>query len=526
MDNEHLIIRPENGGILDVLRFLFFSRKGHSFIDYLEHVEDRNDTFDRRWFITVSILARKFLHLVAKPMAFVGACMEFMLNLFSNNGGLRGIMFRVLTGRGMIKPQRNSETFISAIGHLDLRMDLDKGEINALDHHHGVNGDYNGGTDLIHVGSRYLADICIMASKLAYENELVIRNVVANRWKMHFVEFLDGWNYYLAKKTTEAFIFCDKPVDAKLVVVAFRGTDPFDADDWSTDLDFSWYKMGSIGKVHVGFLEAMGLANRCDEEILKTHLDLKREDVNQDRDIAGLPEEYATEDQEKPLAYYAIRRKLSGLLEEHKNAKFVVTGHSLGGALAVLFPAILILHKQTQLMEKLLAVYTFGQPRIGDKEFGNSMNIKLNEPVTRYLRVVYSNDMVPRMPFDNKLFLFKHFGVCLYYNSCYKEKTVEEEPNRNFSIWYCIPNMVTAMWELVHSLIMGYTRGKDFKEGWFALLFRCIGIAIPGLSAHCPVNYVNAIRVGPAHIDTNLAVTGGYSNASERLEDQKLTPNP
>ena len=83
----------------------------------------------------------------------------------------------------MIIPQRNSETFISAIGHLDLRMDLDTREINALGHH-GVNGSYSGGTGLIQVGSRYLADVCIMASKLAYENELVIRNVVAKRWKV------------------------------------------------------------------------------------------------------------------------------------------------------------------------------------------------------------------------------------------------------------------------------------------------------------------------------------------------------
>jgi hypothetical protein len=75
-------------------------------------------------------------------------------------------------------------------------------------------------------------------------------------------------------------------------------------------------------------------------------------------------------------------------------------------------------------MENLLAVYTFGQPRIGDKEFGEFMNMKLNKPVTRYLRVVYCNNLFPRMPYDGKLFMFKHFGVCLYYNSCYKEKVL------------------------------------------------------------------------------------------------------
>ena len=85
---------------------------------------------------------------------------------------------------------------------------------------------------------------------------------------------------------------------------------------------------------------------------------------------------------------------------------------------------------------------------------------------------------------------------------------MEEEPNRNFSISYIVPNMINAIWELVHSLIMGYTREEDFKRGWFSLLFRSIGIFLPGVSAHCPVNYVNAIRRGTALIHRDLAVTG------------------
>eukprot|EP00253_Pinus_taeda_P002702 PITA_02702 len=494
MVNDYVILHHERGGFLDVLPHGGAQR----FIEYSEHATHLADTLYSHWIITVAILLIKFLHLISKPMSRVGFCIEFLLNLLSHNGGFLGIIFRVLTGRGIIIPQRNSETFRSVIGHLDPRLDLDKREITVL------NGDCNSGTSLIQVGSKYCADVCVMASKLAYENELFIRNVVTKRWKMHFVEFFNCWNYLLGRKSTQAFIFCDKPVDAKLVVVAFRGTEPFDADDWITDFDFSWYKMGSIGKIHVGFLEAMGLANRCDQQILKTHLELKREDLNQDH-----------EDEKKPLAYYAIRRRLSTLLEEHKDAKFILTGHSLGGALAILFPAILLLHKKTELMEKLLAVYTFGQPRVGDREFKDFMNMNLNAPVTRYLRMVYCNDMIPRIPYDDEALLFKHCGVCLYYNSCYKEKTVEEVPNRNFSMLYYIPSMITAIWEVVQSLIMRYTKGKDFREGWFALLFRFMGIFLPGISAHNPLNYVNAIRLGPAPILRDLTVTGGC------MEDEK-----
>ena len=87
--------------------------------------------------------------------------------------------------------------------------------------------------------------------------------------------------------------------------VAFRGTGPFDADDWITDFDLSWYKMGSIEKIHVGFLEAMGLADHSIKHIFDTLT------ANHDHDNAQLPDEYATEDEGKPLAYYAIRKKLS-----------------------------------------------------------------------------------------------------------------------------------------------------------------------------------------------------------------------
>ena len=97
----------------------------------------------------------------------------------------------------------------------------------------------------------------------------------------------------------------------------------------------------------------------------------------------------------------------------------MVTGHSLGGALAVLFQAILFMHKEETLLEKLLAVYTFGQPRVGDEVFAKFMNKNLNDPVPRYFRIVWE-----RLPFDDDIFQYKHFGVCLYYNSCYHEKVL------------------------------------------------------------------------------------------------------
>lgn len=78
-------------------------------------------------------------------------------------------------------PQRGSETFISTIGHIDGRIDLYKGKSEGdVD----FNGSVSEETRLrVELGNRALMDLCIMASKLAYENAKVIRNVVVYHWK-------------------------------------------------------------------------------------------------------------------------------------------------------------------------------------------------------------------------------------------------------------------------------------------------------------------------------------------------------
>ncbi|XP_052181774.1 triacylglycerol lipase OBL1 [Diospyros lotus] len=512
----YLIVRPENGGIRDLFKLLVSPDYGGSAAKFLESsdedaVADESSgggavAADHRWVIFVSILVRKIIAVFGKPMEWTGYFFEFLLNLLAGNAGLSGLLWNLLRGK-VVMPQRGSETFISAIGHLDRRIDLYKSNSLA----EGT-GDPAFGERVLQVdiGNGSLLDLCMMASKLAYENAKVIKNVVNHHWKMHFVDFYNCWNDYQKERSTQVFILCDKRKDANLILISFRGTEPFDADDWSTDFDYSWYEIPELGKVHMGFLEALGLGNRADTSTFNKLLQPEdtRFSSSNGLDLRAHPSEYSEGlvlNGEKPLipqmaemsAYFAVKSKLKVLLNEHKTAKFIVTGHSLGGALAVLFPTVLVLHEERELMQRLLGVYTYGQPRVGNRQLGRSMEAHLGNPIPRYFRVVYCNDLVPRLPYDDKTFRYKHFGKCLYYNSLYVEQQVDEEPNRNyFGIRYMIPEHLIAVWELIRSVIIGYTHGPEYKEGWISILLRIAGLVMPGISAHSPTNYVNSIRLG------------------------------
>ncbi|GGL65517.1 hypothetical protein GCM10010129_06360 [Streptomyces fumigatiscleroticus] len=93
---------------------------------------------------------------------------------------------------------------------------------------------------------------------------------------------------------------------------------------------------------------------------------------------------------------------------------FFVTGHSLGGALAVLAAcelfddslSLLPQELRTHLRAAFRGLYTFGQPMVGDQAFADHFQERVGGMTFRH---VYQYDLVPRFP-PRTAGDFAHFG--------------------------------------------------------------------------------------------------------------------
>ncbi|MBR8837491.1 MAG: dynamin family protein [Stigonema ocellatum SAG 48.90 = DSM 106950] len=95
--------------------------------------------------------------------------------------------------------------------------------------------------------------------------------------------------------------------------------------------------------------------------------------------------------------YYSEIEKIIEIKNNNKNLRLLLTGHSLGGAIAILMA--------TRFSPSIVeAVYTYGAPRVGDEVF-----VKSYKPL--HYRVEYGNDIVPHLPLNyNVIRLFVNNG--------------------------------------------------------------------------------------------------------------------
>jgi len=109
-------------------------------------------------------------------------------------------------------------------------------------------------------------------------------------------------------------------------------------------------------------------------------------------------------------AYKSVRDELLKYVRESGAKEIWCFGHSLGGAMATLasvdfqynFPGVQV------------KVVTFGSPRVGNSQFEKSFRHRVPD----YIRIVNSNDLVPRLP--PQLFNYSHVGEYLHVGSTYR----------------------------------------------------------------------------------------------------------
>lgn len=118
-----------------------------------------------------------------------------------------------------------------------------------------------------------------------------------------------------------------------------------------------------------------------------------------------------------------VNESISDLVRKYPAYDVVVTGHSLGGALASLAAMSLVYQKLVP--GSKMALYTYGLPRVGDKTYALSHD-KL---VTNSWRVVHYRDIVSHVPFCNL-----PSGCSVHSNGPYHHGTEIFYPEKNMSL--------------------------------------------------------------------------------------------
>jgi triacylglycerol lipase len=176
---------------------------------------------------------------------------------------------------------------------------------------------------------------------------------------------------FFSKHSTQCFIASND----QFAIVAFRGSEGWKLNetfdprralaDWTTDFDIRLSDWFRGGRVHRGFKDAL-------EEVW--------------------PE------------IFPYMEKLAD-----QGCKIWVTGHSLGAALAIL---------AADRFQDVQGVYTFGSPRLGDREFQENFQLQA-------YRVVNGDDLVSRVP---PAAIYRHVGEL---KTIDRQGSLHDEPTAN-----------------------------------------------------------------------------------------------
>lgn len=183
--------------------------------------------------------------------------------------------------------------------------------------------------------------------------------------------FTHGTFDFIEGADTQGFVVQDDTT----ILVAFRGTQPNHPVDWLSDGKAKHREWAhDTGKVHTGFYEALDVVWKDGQGVLP--------------------------------------RRLSN----RGNRTVWITGHSLGGALAELCAARACFDPRITSIP-IEAVYTFGQPRVGDEAFAKLLQNRLGVNIHRF---VNDRDIVPRVPLFSMHYC--HYGNMTFFDHAGTER--------------------------------------------------------------------------------------------------------
>lgn len=270
-------------------------------------------------------------------------------------------------------------------------------------------------------------------SQLAYET--------ANTSKVESI--LTAWHLTIRAIMTNDPVTGLPPHSACVVVaggrgasmVSFAGTDPLKIEDWITDFSASQSATG----LHSGFQAAV------------------------------------------ETVWPGIRTLIANPPPSEQALFF--TGHSLGGALAIIAAERAI----RELNVRATAVYTFGSPRTGGTAFFNSYTPRLGSST---FRLVHGADIVPTVP-PSLMGQFRHVGRAIQCptEGLFDAQTQILAPEENK------PDFVESVFQSGLADVRAFTSFRLIRRIGPRLLDRLTGLLPRMVRDHVPANYFRALSI-------------------------------
>lgn len=132
---------------------------------------------------------------------------------------------------------------------------------------------------------------------------------------------------------------------------------------------------------------------------------------------------------QRDYSYNTIRREIRKLHSEYPDYRVNITGHSLGGGLALLFAYKLSVDH----INLPIRCVSFASPKVGNKTFAEEVNKRNN---LTHIRCYTSKDIVPMLPFRGYWHVGEQIKLCE--DSIEYTKTVENT----------IPKIFSSCWSL------------------------------------------------------------------------------